>query len=35
MSDYITKIENSLFPLIQNIKNPNILELGVQKEDPH
>ena len=31
MSDYITKIENSLFPLIQNIKNPNILELGVQK----
>ena len=31
MSEYISKIENSLFPLIRNIKNLNILELGVQK----
>ena len=31
MSDYITKIDNSLFPLIKDIKNINILELGVQK----
>jgi len=31
MSEYTSKIENSLFPLIKNIKNLNILELGVQK----
>lgn len=31
MTDYINKIENSLFPLIKNIEKPNILELGVQK----
>lgn len=31
MSDYITKIDNSLFPLIKDIRNINILELGVQK----
>ena len=31
MTNYINKIENSLFPLIKNIEKPNILELGVQK----
>ena len=31
MSNYITKIDNSLFPLIKDIQNINILELGVQK----
>lgn len=31
MGDYITKIDNSLFPLIKDIQNINILELGVQK----
>ena len=31
MGDYIAKINNSLFPLIKDILNINILELGVQK----
>ena len=30
MNDYITKIDKSLFSIIKNIPNPNILELGVQ-----
>ena len=30
MNDYITKIDRSLFSIIKNIPNPNILELGVQ-----
>ena len=31
MSNYITKIDNSLFPLIKDIRDIKILELGVQK----
>tara|TARA_B100001741_G_C16481882_1_gene565299 strand:+ start:39 stop:668 length:630 start_codon:yes stop_codon:yes gene_type:complete len=31
MEDYISKLDNSLLPLIKNISKPNILELGVQK----
>tara|TARA_B100001250_G_scaffold408649_1_gene431444 strand:+ start:107 stop:733 length:627 start_codon:yes stop_codon:yes gene_type:complete len=31
MNSYISKIDNSLLPLIKNINKPNILELGVQK----
>lgn len=31
MSSYGKKIENELLPLIKNIKNPIILELGVQR----
>ena len=30
MDDYIEKIELNLFELIKNIKNPSILEFGVQ-----
>ena len=31
MNDYNYKLENSLFPIVENINNPIILELGVQK----
>ena len=31
MNNYISKLDNSLLPLIKNINKPNILELGVQK----
>ena len=31
MKDYISKLENSLLPLIKDINKPNILELGVQR----
>lgn len=31
MNDYSYKLDNFLFPLISNFKNPKILELGVQK----
>ena len=31
MNDYNYKLENSLFPIVENINNPVILELGVQK----
>ena len=31
MEDYISKLNNSLLPLIKNINKPNILELGVEK----
>ena len=30
MDDYNIKLEENIFPIIKNIKNPNILELGVQ-----
>ena len=31
MSDFDYKLDNSLFPIINKINNPIILELGVQK----
>ena len=30
MDDYNIKLEENIFPNINNIKNPNILELGVE-----
>ena len=31
MTEYSEKIDTKLFPIIENINNPIILELGVQK----
>ena len=31
MSDFNYKLDNFLFPIIKEINNPTILELGVQK----